>query len=844
MILNHLINASIISLFYPISIFCYSLLENPRPPKTYWKMCYIYTFISIILKCFSQKIFLGSFLNLGNKNETDPDNIYEQVKIFLEQYPIGIRLYDNYNEYFSNLLFDFLILIALFINKNILFINGLWKHNEEYYEDIKKALERVYKYKKDELIKEKKNLKKNLGITFILNKNTIIKKGPNNKKDKGKGYFQRLFPKLRNEKPGKDFYYVYTLALIFIIFYVLIFYTTMVKDKTNGDINISINQFSGMSIILFLFHFFILIMDRVIYLRQNIYKAKYKKISFDENGNIKIEETPDIYKKEKIDFNKEIKDCIFREEPFNKLLLVKYILHIFLTILSHLFIFFYIPMLGNYNIYNATYCIKNIYIEECNDFKKNIATIFFYILYLFYLIFSALQIKYGFYDLKRTSIFKDIKYKQGLFYQIYKMIPFYYPLKNVIDWALTPTTFGIFQWFKFESIYDTIFKTYRVKYGLKDKPIGQQIKSFVRTMCGGLISVILILLLIGPLIIFSPLNPTSEINNINSAMMKMYMSFIAENGLERNILIFENNWAKSIANMTNEVWDKYNYSTSYYTRTFPREQIQIISFYATPENSLSEFKINHILSSIDSLLNITDSQEESYKDRIIKCTLIIENDFRRPFPSETREVKKQSELLICDIKSNKDSEGCLGLGRLYNNSNATSQDNITDVEFNIEGFSPIIKFGASAKPIQVGLENKVISPLIFKTKGIDLFEIYFENTIKDNGIQYHVLNERISSGNFGYSLIGFYSAFILVIGTYVAKIFDYEPSSIVFSEMPHPEILLEICEGIKISRYSHDFKNEEYYFNYLVEILRSPESVKKLTQSTTKQFFERKELLE
>ena len=126
MILNHMINASIISLFYPISIFCYSLLENPRPSKNYWKLCYIYTFIILILKCFSQKIFLGSFLNLDNKDENDPDNAYQNLKIFLDHYPIGIKLYDDYEEYYLNLILDYLVLITLIINKNILMLNAKW----------------------------------------------------------------------------------------------------------------------------------------------------------------------------------------------------------------------------------------------------------------------------------------------------------------------------------------------------------------------------------------------------------------------------------------------------------------------------------------------------------------------------------------------------------------------------------------------------------------------------------------------------------------------------------------------------------------------------------------------
>ena len=75
MIINHLINASIISMIYPLSIFCYALLENPRPSKNYWRFCYIYTFIILIIKCFSQKIFFGAF-SYFEEEEDESDNTF------------------------------------------------------------------------------------------------------------------------------------------------------------------------------------------------------------------------------------------------------------------------------------------------------------------------------------------------------------------------------------------------------------------------------------------------------------------------------------------------------------------------------------------------------------------------------------------------------------------------------------------------------------------------------------------------------------------------------------------------------------------------------------------------
>ena len=70
--------------------------------------------------------------------------------------------------------------------------------------------------------------------------------------------------------------------MVILIFYVLFFYTTMVQDKTFGAVDISTNQFSGMTIILVLIHMIILIIDRVIYLSQNRYWVKYEYNFYDK----------------------------------------------------------------------------------------------------------------------------------------------------------------------------------------------------------------------------------------------------------------------------------------------------------------------------------------------------------------------------------------------------------------------------------------------------------------------------------------------------------------------------------------------------------------------------------
>ena len=50
MILNHIMSASLSTLFYPISIICFALIEYPRPSRFYWSVCLYYTVFLMLIK--------------------------------------------------------------------------------------------------------------------------------------------------------------------------------------------------------------------------------------------------------------------------------------------------------------------------------------------------------------------------------------------------------------------------------------------------------------------------------------------------------------------------------------------------------------------------------------------------------------------------------------------------------------------------------------------------------------------------------------------------------------------------------------------------------------------------
>jgi len=112
------------------------------------------------------------------------------------------------------------------------------------------------------------------------------------------------------------------------------------------------------------------------------------------------------------------------------------------------------------------------------------------------LIPSALQIKYGFNDMKRKSVLKrspsDLN---NVLVNIYQQIPFLNEIKNILDWTLTSTSLDLGQWIQFESIYEAIFGTYSDDRD-EENVIGQQIEKSRKAQKGGVLSFILISALI------------------------------------------------------------------------------------------------------------------------------------------------------------------------------------------------------------------------------------------------------------------------------------------------------------------------------------------------------------
>ena len=68
----------------------------------------------------------------------------------------------------------------------------------------------------------------------------------------------------------------------------------MIKDKTFGSVSLQTKQFSGEMVCFLLLHIAILLLDRVIYIRQNRNHLKYEYILYDKKNKKIIDNINDF----------------------------------------------------------------------------------------------------------------------------------------------------------------------------------------------------------------------------------------------------------------------------------------------------------------------------------------------------------------------------------------------------------------------------------------------------------------------------------------------------------------------------------------------------------------------
>ena len=111
---------------------------------------------------------------------------------------------------------------------------------------------------------------------------------------------------------------------------------------------------------------------------------------------------------------------------------------------------------------------------------------------------------------------------------VYTAIPFLYELKIIIDWTFTSTSLTLFDWFRQFSIYLRAFKSKIQYYNatgnnyIKPQPWTSKIIGWVGF-------ILIVIIIFGPMVLFSGLNPISQPNLVVSGSLQVSLQVVGGN---------------------------------------------------------------------------------------------------------------------------------------------------------------------------------------------------------------------------------------------------------------------------------------------------------------------------
>jgi hypothetical protein len=113
---------------------------------------------------------------------------------------------------------------------------------------------------------------------------------------------------------------------------------------------------------------------------------------------------------------------------------------------------------------------------------------------------------------------------------------------------------------------------------------------------------------------------------------------------------------------------------------------------------------------------------------------------------------------------------------------------------------------------------------------------------KNDELTFILMNDDVVSSFFGFgsdgtmslSIIGLYATLVLAVGRFVRIFFDKISQRVIYEEMPEPNDLFELCEGVFIYRNHRNLSKENNLYDLLIRIYRSPETLIKITGVKTK----------
>lgn len=558
---------------------------------------------------------------------------------------------------------------------------------------------------------------------------------------------------ITGEKPGRDFYTASLSALLFSAVYAVIFYKKLGEPDpsstsvADADSRISSSSLlSGYLVLLVFVELIFIIWDRVVYVTSSL---KFKVV-----------------------------------------------LQYTYTMVLHVTVWYLLP--SNTNIY----------------FQQRPALVVFYLFQCLYLWLGALQIRYGYpaYLGSRYNYTEETKVTalSETLFGLMMQAPFLFEMRALLDYICTKTSLSWQHWVLLE---DTAAHLFSVKGDMKGRVEqaeilqGKQRQPMkAKLTSAGIMLLFLLICLVGPLAMFSSINPSTTANDVK---LTTVVFGIVDKQETMNQL-----YSNSDSNSPSCEVDMNTESAS----------VQCIEFdiFSYEGWDLSPPRLN---------LLVTQLQSTQALNWTITFT------FTRPGPKNEETISGKYSVKMTDEHRN-------ALIPMVKQT-VTNDDSATLSPIRIDNLYPaVVQLTANSGVLQRSTQMRSVAVMKHAADGSTWWTIEPIVTSSDTNycsssypfcivaISDKIVQGLTTLGISSYGLTAVYIFVVVTVGSAVKGFFRGKLYQIQYEELPDPEDVLELVEGIYIARkerYVGHLKDEVRLFETLVRVLRSPETLIKVT---------------
>ena len=544
--------------------------------------------------------------------------------------------------------------------------------------------------------------------------------------------------------------------------------------------------------------------------------------------NIKADEFLELVKKsnEELELenssDRKIEEDYIHNPLYKRLTYIRVLMVVFYSLM-----FLYFPLAGNYKTNNSMLCnsfFQPLDRPKCNMVSENTYIQLLYITTTFYFILCALQIRHGESFLKNQKK-KDRRWTttEKLTNTIVTKVPFVFEIKTALDFAVTKTSLGLFEWFKFEDIYNSFFSAKYAQISSDMKKLGEERSKAEKIIFGWVALTAFLGIVLAPIFIFSSFNPDSVPNQLTSIESTV--------GIKINLskfVLYSNLNPKSIEEMSESQFNnviapqvnKLNYKSN---------TIQVVSLYPFGD---SNWQITQSMyGQLQGLLLDTLAKQQS---ATMYLTLkITQLSGKSTLYTKETTIPPQTILTMQEILS-KCSNNRLPIPSFY--YQLLKINSVTGLEAYSEDTSNLaFNKTVELKPVCSTQTNKTTG---VQNSQVEYWNITAANRGKDSdpqnndGIVFFLILDNFSKSLAMFSsVVAMYTGFVLIIGNVIRGVFTGQTAKIWTTDVAKAEQIIRICEGVTAARIEGDPVREEVLYWELLDIMRSPEMIKLITDN-------------